>query len=108
MELIRVTDEIYAASKRLSEAADALFKLGKEKAESERNYRHALAIEMVRLRDEKLPATLIPDVARGNLSDLLFERDLAEVRFKAGIEAVDAIKSQTSSLQTIIKYRSEV
>lgn len=108
MELIQVTDEIYAASQRLSKSADALFELGRERAETERDYRSRLAQEMMRLKAEGLQVTLIPDVARGNLSEYLFKRDLAEVRFKAGIEAADAIKVQVSALQTIIKYQSEL
>ena len=108
MELIQVTDEIYAASQRLSKSADALFELGRERAETERDYRSKLAQEMMRLKAEGLQVTLIPDVARGNLADHLFKRDLAEVRFKAGIEAADAIKVQVSALQSVLKYQSEV
>lgn len=108
MELVQVTDEIYAASQRLSKSADALFELGRERAETERDYRSKLAQEMMRLKAEGLQVTLIPDVARGNLSEHLFKRDLAEVRFKAGIEAADAIKVQVSALQSVLKYQSEV
>jgi hypothetical protein len=55
-----------------------------------------------------MQTTLIPDIAKGNVSEYLFQRDLAEARFKAGIEAADAIKVQVSALQTIMKYQSDI
>lgn len=108
MELIQVTEEIYQASKRLSKSSDALYKLAKEKAEAEREYRFEFAQEIMRLKEEGLQVTLITDVARGNLAEQLYKGDLAESRYKAGVEAVGAIKTQVSSLQTLLKYQTEV
>ncbi|MFK0524794.1 hypothetical protein ACINKY_21575 [Paenibacillus illinoisensis] len=108
MELTSITSEIHAASQRLGKSADALFKLGKEKAEAERDYRSMLAQEMLRLKSEGMAATLITDIAKGNVSDYLFKRDFTEATFKAGIEAADAIKVQVSALQTILKYQTDV
>jgi len=108
MDLLIVTQEIHAASQRLSKSADALFTLGRSKAEAERDYRLALAQEILKLRDDKVPVSIITDLAKGNVSESLFQRDLAEAQFKAGIEAADAIKVQVSALQTILKYQTEV
>lgn len=52
--------------------------------------------------------TLIPDLAKGNVSAKLFDRDFAEAQFQAGIKAADAIKVQVSALQTILKYQTDV
>lgn len=108
MDLLNVTQEIHAASQRLSKSADALFALGRSKAEAERDYRLALAQEIMKLRAENVPVTIIENLAKGNVSELLFQRDLAETQFKAGIEAADAIKVQVSALQTILKYQTDV
>ncbi|MFD2752421.1 hypothetical protein ACFSUM_18710 [Virgibacillus siamensis] len=108
MHITDITKEIHDASKRLSNSANALFDLGRAKAEAERDYRSALAQEMLRLKSDGLPATLIPDLAKGNVAELLFQRDYAEARFKAGIEAADAIKVQVSALQTILKYQTDI
>lgn len=108
MELTSVTKEIHAASQRLSKSADALFGLGKAKAEAERDYRLALSQEILKLRTEGMQATLIPDIAKGNVHEKLFQRDFTEAQFKAGIEAADAIKIQVSALQTILKYQSDI
>lgn len=108
MHLTDITKEIHAASQRLSKSADALFDLGRAKAEAERDYRSMLAKEMLKLKADKMPTTLIPDLAKGNVSNFLFQRDLAEARFKAGIEAADSIKVQVSALQTILRYQTDV
>lgn len=108
MDLISVTHEIHAASQRLSKSADALFTLGREKAEAEREYRLALAKEILTLRADGIPVSIVTDIAKGNVSDKLFQRDFSEAQFKAGIEAADAIKVQVSALQTILKYQSDV
>ncbi|MNW43553.1 hypothetical protein D3C74_207540 [compost metagenome] len=108
MDLINVTSEIHAASQRLSKSADALFSLGKAKAEAERDYRLALSQEILKLRAEGIPVSIVTDLAKGNVADSLFQRDLTEAQFKAGIEAADAIKVQVSALQTILKYQSDM
>lgn len=108
MEITIISKEIHAASQRLRKSADALFGLGKAKAEAERDYRLALSQEILKLRAEGMQATLIPDIAKGNVHEKLFQRDLTEAQFKAGIEAADAIKVQVSALQTIMKYQMEV
>lgn len=108
MELMKLTEEVYNVSKRLEGASKALYKLGDAKAESERIYRMKLAQEMLTLKSEGMGIGMITDVAKGNVSDLLFQRDAAEAKFKAAIESLDALKSQLSALQSILKYQTEV
>lgn len=108
MELIKITQEMYEISQRLNKATNEIYKLAKKRAVTEREYRLELAKEIVRLRAEGLPATLVSDLARGNVADLKFERDLAEGQYRAAVEALEALKSQLSALQTVSKYQTEV
>lgn len=108
MELTTITKEIHDSGLRLANGSKELFPLAKRKAETEQAYRKALAMEIMKLRDDKLPATLIPDIARGNTADLKFERDLAEARWTSARDSLDAIKSQVMGLQSILKIQSEV
>lgn len=108
MEIIAVTQEIYDVAQRVNKATNEIYKLAKKRALTERTYRMQLSKEIMKLRAEGMPATLIPDLARGNVSDLKYERDLAEGQYKAAIEAVEALKSQLSALQTVSKYHTEV
>jgi len=108
MELNDITKELYTSSQRLSKGANELFTLAKEKAEAERDYRLALAKEIVLLKDSGQSVTLIGDIARGNCSDLKFQRDLAEARYTAGKELLESLQCQVSALQTILKYQESI
>lgn len=108
MDLMMIGNEIYTCAKRLEKAANELYKLGDAKASSEQVYRVKLAQEMMKLKSESMSIGMIGDVAKGNVGDYLFKRDYDEVRFKAALESVDAIKSQLSALQSILKYQDAI
>jgi len=103
-----IVQEIYDSAKRLQSAGDGLFKLAQAKAESERKYRRALGVEIVKLKAEKMQATLIPDIARGLTADLKFERDLAESRYVAGRDMTNAIATQMNGLQSILRVQTNI
>lgn len=103
MEHIQIAKEILRVSKRLERSGNALFKRADDKALHEREYRKALSQEILTLKAQGLPVTLIADIARGNVADLKFERDLSEGQFKAAVEAVGALKTVSSMLQTVHK-----
>ena len=108
MDLMQIGSEIYTCAKRLEKAANELYKLGDAKASSEQVYRVKLSQEMLKLKSESMSIGMISDVAKGNVGDYLFKRDYDEVRFKAALESVDAIKSQLSALQSILKYQDAI
>ena len=104
MEPITIANELHDTGKQLRKGAQEIFAAAREKAESEKNYRVALAREIMTLRDKGLPVSIINDVARGNTADLKYSRDLSEAKYRASIEALDSLRSQSSALQTIIRY----
>lgn len=108
IEISDITKEIYESGKRLEKGSKELFSLAKEMAESEREYRKALQVEIVKLRLEKVQATLIPDIARGETSELKFKRDLAESRYKSARDSLNAIQSQMNGLQSILRIEKEI
>jgi hypothetical protein len=108
MELMQISAEVYTAAKRLEKAANELYKLGEAKAASEQVYRVKLSQEMLKLKTDGMGIGMIVDVAKGNVGDYLFKRDYDEARFKAALESVDAIKSQLSALQSILKYQDAI
>lgn len=108
LEVNTIAKEIYESGKRLEKGSKELFNLAKEMAETEKEYRKALQLEIMELRDMKIQATLIPDIARGKTSDLKFKRDLAEVRYKSARDSLNAIQAQMNGLQSILRIESEV
>lgn len=108
MELTSITKEIYDVQQRLQRAGGELYKLGRKSAEAERDYRIALRKEIIKLKADNMPATLIADLARGATADLKFDRDIAENQFKASRDAIGALQSAMNGLQSILKYQSDV
>lgn len=108
MEILNLSKEIYDSVTRLEEGSKAIFTLAREVAEKERDYRKLLAHEILRLKEEKTQTTLIPDIARGNLADAKFERDLAEEKLKAGKASLEAIQVRINGLQSILRYQNEL
>jgi hypothetical protein len=108
MELLKLTNEIYTLSQRLNKAAGEVYKLGNQKALTERTYRMELMQAIMTLKSEKNAATLIPDLARGMTAESKFQRDLAEVQYKSAIEALDALKAQLTALQTVTRYQTDI
>lgn len=108
MELTPTVNMLHQATKRLSESSKEVFRLAREKAETERSYRSELAKVMTSMRMDKVQATLIPDLARGEVADLKFQRDLAAETYRAALSAMEALKVEINALQSIAKYQSEV
>lgn len=77
------------------------------KAETEREYRKALAIEEERLRAEKMPVTLIHDISRGRLSELRYKRDIASMEYDICKEYMRNIRINQESMRTLVSFDKE-
>ncbi len=108
MEVVQTVEQLRHATERLSEATKEVFRLAKKRSETEREYRMALSKEIATLRAENVQATLIPDLARGNVSDLKFKRDLAMEVHRSAMSSIGALQVEIQSWQSILKYMSEV
>lgn len=86
--------EIQRLRKELNLAIEVLKKRGQDRAEKERNYRVALAKKILLLRDEKIPVTIINDLARGDedIAKLKLERDIAETLYETALQKIYATK----------------
>jgi hypothetical protein len=103
-EAIEIAQEMRRICQSLEDASKVMYKDAEEKANNEMVYRKALSQEIMRLRaEEKMPANLAGDVARGNVAELKFLRDLSTDKFKADIQLLEARKVQASVLQSIFK-----
>lgn len=78
----------------LERALGALGKRGREYANSEQSYRMALSQKILLERDNGTPVTIISDICRGDkeIARLKFQRDVAEVDYKAALEAIQVYK----------------
>lgn len=78
-----------------------LANLGRSLADAENKYKIALAQESLKLKENKMPVTLIDKVCYGieKVASLRKERDYAEAIYKASQESINAIKLQIKILQ---------
>lgn len=108
IELSEIVQMMLATSRRIEEATKVIYTLAKNKAETERVYRMELAKQITTLRDSGVQATLIPDIARGNVQYFKFERDYAADIYKSALSSLEALKVECSVLQTISRYQNEI
>jgi len=92
---------LFQKSEMLEVALKECGKRGKAAAESEKQYRVALASKILELREKGFPTTLIPDTARGDptVARLKFDRDCAQVVYDNAKEAINAYKKQIDILR---------
>ena len=77
---------------------------GRAYAKAEHDYKVGLAKKILVERDKGTPVTIISDICRGSaeIAKLRFERDIAEVTYKAAQEAINSYKLQIRVLESQI------
>ena len=87
-------NEIMREVSVMEQALKELGKRGRKLAEAERAYKIAMRVEILKLRDEGKPATLVLQLCYGtpSIAKLRYERDLAETMYKSALEAVNVYK----------------
>lgn len=88
----------------LEDALNSLKKRGVEYAQTERDYRKALAQFYLIALNKGTPVTAIRDLSRGenNIADLKFNRDVADSKYKSALEAINVYKIAVRILQNQI------
>ena len=85
----------------LDTALNQLGKRGRAYAEAEKDYKIALAKQILEERGNGVPVTIISDICRGNreIARLRFERDVAEITYKSAMEAINVYKLEVNLLR---------
>lgn len=93
------------AVKTMQSALEMLPKRSKDYAAAEKNYRVELRKEMMFLRSEGYPATLVSDLARGKkeIAELKEKRDIAESLMKSANEAINVYKIEVKLIEAQIE-----
>lgn len=98
-------NELNRQRKTLDRAIAALVERGKEKSEAERDYRVALAKEILIQRDAGMPVTIINDVCRGNekIADLKMQRDIADTMYDTCMQKIYSCKINIGILEGLME-----
>ena len=77
---------------------------GTARAEAERDYKIALRIEALKLRDSGIAVSMIDKVVYGvkEIAELRFKRDVADTVYQANLEAINSIKLKIRILENQI------
>ncbi|EKS4345808.1 hypothetical protein QB607_003845 [Clostridium botulinum] len=108
MELQTLTKAIWNTSQKIDKNINNLTSMARKYSEAEKEYRLELAKEIIKLRTEGVQATLIPDIARGNIAELKFSRDLAETEYKAYKQMLQSLQVELSGYQSILRIQQDI
>lgn len=97
-------NELNQKCKELDVQVSNLKVTGSAYAKAERDYKVKLRQECLKLKEEKMPVTLIDKICYGIeiVADLREKRDYAEALYKANLESINSIKLQIRILQAQI------
>jgi len=79
---------------------------GLKKAQAEKAYRVKQAEEILKLKTEKYPATLIMELVKGNeeVAQLRLQRDLAESAYHNCISAIDNLRVEIDAIKSKLNW----
>ena len=102
----QIMDKLSQALLALQSGNTQLQTLGVKKSNAERKYKIALRQELLKLRMDKHPVSIIQDLAKGNelISKLRLERDLAENAYTVCMEAMRNTRLEIETLRSFLTY----
>lgn len=102
----RIIEKIKLAKIALQRGNDNLKTLGLKKANAEKEYRVALRKELLQLKVDKYPMSIIQDLAKGEdkVSKLRLERDLAENSYAVCQESIRNTRLEIETLRSLLAW----
>lgn len=102
--MMELYQELQQKTQQLDVSIKALHKTGTEYAQAERAYKVKLREECLKLRDQGMAVGMIDKTCYGipSVAELRFKRDIAEVVYKANLEAINSYKLQMRLIEAQI------
>ena len=99
-------DGLTEKNRQLALKNDEIKELAEKKAATDRDYSIAYAKEVMNLKLEKEPATIIPTLAKGDIlvADLRYKADIADAVYRASIEKMKDIRINIDSYRSILAF----
>lgn len=94
-------EEMQEKTMLLDKALEMCGKRGRAYSKSHKEYRIALRKAMLEEREKGTPVTILSDICRGrpDIAELCMQRDIAEVVYKASMEAINVYKLEVNLLR---------
>ena len=102
---MEIWEEINANEAELERSLATLKKNGEASALAEREYRVAKTKAILELKIKGYPVTLIPEIVKGlsDVAELDVKRHIAEVTYRANLEAINIYKKKSDDLRMIFE-----
>lgn len=102
---MNIWEEINVNQSMLEQSLRTLRQNGEASAEAEREYRIAKSKAILSLKAKGYPVTLIPDIVKGlsDVAELDLKRHIAEVTYRANLEAINIYKKKSEDLRMIFE-----
>jgi len=102
---IELINQMLDKTNQMTGVITELKKRGRKMAETEADYRSALAQKILQLRAEGFPATIMSDVVRGDreVAKLRLVRDIAKTEYDVANEMLQVLKLQIRVLQAEVE-----
>ena len=107
MEIQEIIQALEESKKTLDQLTIQLANSSKERNAKELEYNKKIQIEIERARQEGIQATLIKDVVKSRLADLIFEMNMATSKETFFNNRLKDERSNIEILRTILSYQKE-
>lgn len=102
----QILEQMEQCKQALTRGNTQLKTLAIRKAETEKNYRIEVRKEILKLRLEKIPTTILNDLVRGNeqIAELRLRRDIAESDYYTCISAIENLRLDIEVLRSKLTW----
>ena len=107
MEIQEIIQTLEESKKTLDQLTIQLANSSKERNAKELEYNKKIQVEIERARQEGIQATLIKDVVKSRLADLIFEMNMATSKETFFNNRLKDERSNIEILRTILSYQKE-
>ena len=107
MEIQEIIQSLEESKKTLDQLTIQLANSSKERNAKELEYNKKIQVEIERARQEGIQATLIKDVVKSRLADLIFEINMATSKDTFFNNRLKDERSNIEILRTILSYQKE-
>lgn len=106
MQPSEVVDKLNMAMLLLQEGNLELKQLAITMAESKKEYAIALNKEILRLRSEGIPVTIMLQIAKGDeyVAQKRFDKDIAECSYFICKDGIDNLKAEIDTLRSLLSF----
>ena len=107
MEIQEIIQALEESKKTLDQLTIQLANSSKERNAKELEYNKKIQVEIERARQEGIQATLIKDVVKSRLADLIFEINMATSKETFFNNRLKDERSNIEILRTLLSYQKE-